>query len=90
MKVYYGLTEEESLKNELTYFKNDKYIGKGVHTSLEYLKKFIKEEKMQNIITHYTIIPLEKFDIINNISNDDKMIIVKTPFTIKIDKVYKL
>ena len=63
MKIYYGLTEEESKLKTLIYNDNNQYDCKGVNTSLEGLIKFIKDNNMENIIKYYTVLDSNIFDI---------------------------
>ena len=91
-KIYYGLTEAESKKKQLTYNANSKYTHKGVNTTLKGLKKFIIDNNMQNIITKYTVLDISNFDVDESVYKDDEydMISVKIPFTIPIDNVHDL
>ena len=91
-KIYYGLTEEESKQDKLVYKGNSKYTHKGVNTSLEGLKKFIKDNHMEDTITKYTILNSNIFDIDDSVYPDKEydMISVKIPFEFTIGKVYDL
>lgn len=91
MKIYYGLTEEETKLKVLKY-ANEKYKNKGVNTSLEGLKKFIKDNKMDKIIRYYTIIDSSIFTIESDIFFDveDDMVVVQIPFEFEINNVHEL
>lgn len=91
MKIYYGLTEDETKLKVLKY-ANEKYKYKGVNTSLEGLKKFIKDNKMDKIIRYYTIIDSSIFTIESNIFFDaeDDMVVVQIPFEFEINNVHEL
>lgn len=92
MIVYYGLTEEEIKLSEIIYKQNKNYYIKGINLSLKGLKRFLMDNKMQNIIKYYTKVNLNNFIIDKNIikDNDYDMIGVKIPFKFKIDKIYKI
>ncbi len=92
MKIYYGLTEEETKLKSLKYEKTKEFEYKGVNTSLTGLKKFIKDSKMENIIKYYTIVDSNVFIINKNILFDKKydMIAVNIPFEFEIDNIKNL
>lgn len=90
MNIYYGLTEKESKQEYLCYEKNENYDGKLVHLTLQSLKKLIKEEKLEETIKYYAIIPISNFEIINNIINAKDTVVIKIPFKFKINEVYTL
>lgn len=91
-KVYYGLTDSEVRSNNILYKRDIMYDGKGVNLSLRGLRKFIKNSNIDDVIKHYTIIPISEFTVLDHIDYDDKydMITVKTPFNVKITNVHKL
>ena len=90
--IYYGLTEKESKKKKLVYKSNSKFTHKGVNTTLSGLKRFIKDNNMQNIITKYTILDKNIFDIDTSVYPDKEynMISVKIPFEFDINNVHNL
>lgn len=92
MKIYYGLTKEESKLKILKYSNSKKYDYKGVHTSLCGLKKFIKDNKMDDLINYYTILDSKIFQNDKSISFDGEhdMIAVKIPFEFEIKNTNKL
>ena len=92
MKIYYGLTNEEIKEKMLIYTGKKKFEHKGVNTSLNGLKKFIKDNKMESIIKYYTILDSSIFNIDNNILFDEEydMIAVKIPFEFEITNINKL
>ena len=92
MKIYYGLTEEESKLKTLIYKDNQEYDCKGVNTSLDGLIKFIKDNNMENIIKYYTVLDSNIFDIKEDIIFDKEydMLAVKIPFEFKITNVNQI
>lgn len=92
MIVYYGLTQEEIKNEKIIYKQNNKYCVKGINLSLEGLKKFLIDNKMQNIIKYYTEVNLNDFEIDESIIKDEvyNMIAVKIPFKFKIGKIHKI
>lgn len=92
MKIYYGLTNEEVKEKMLIYTGKKGFEHKGVNTSLNGLKKFIKDNKMESIIKYYTVLDSSIFNIDNNILFDEKydMIAVKIPFEFEITNINKL
>ena len=92
MEIYYGLTEEEAKLKVLKYSDNKKYDCKGVNTSLKGLKKFIKDNKLDDLIKYYTILDSNIFNISKEILIDEEynMIAVKIPFEFEIKNVKKL
>ena len=92
MKIYYGLTEEEAKLKILKYSNTKKYDCKGVNTSLNGLKKFIKDNKLEDLINYYTVLDSKVFQINKSILFDEKydMIAVKIPFEFKIKNINKL
>ena len=92
MKIYYGLTDEEVKEKKLIYKGKKEFKYKGVNTSLNGLKKFIKDNKMESIIRYYTILDSSIFNIDNSILFDDEydMIAVKIPFEFEITNINKL
>ncbi len=92
MKIYYGLTNEEVKEKMLIYIGKKEFEHKGVNTSLNGLKKFIKDNKMESIIKYYTILDSSIFNIDNTILFDEEydMIAVKIPFEFEITNKNKL
>ncbi len=92
MKIYYGLTNEEVKEKKLIYTGKKGFKYKGVNTSLNGLKKFIKDNKMESIIKYYTILDSSIFNIDNSILFDEEydMIAVKIPFEFEITNINKL
>ena len=92
MKIYYGLTNEEVKEKKLIYTGKKEFKYKGVNTSLNGLKKFIKDNKMESIIKYYTILDSSIFNIDNSILFDEEydMIAVKIPFEFEITNINKL
>ena len=92
MKIYYGLTSEEVKEKKLIYIGKKEFKYKGVNTSLNGLKKFIKDNKMESIIKYYTILDSSIFNIDNSILFDEEydMIAVKIPFEFEITNINKL
>ena len=92
MKIYYGLTDEESKLRILKYDKTKNYKHKGVNTSLNGLKKYINDNKMGKIITYYTVLDSKIFIIDKDILFDKEydMIAVKLPFEFEINNVHKI
>jgi len=92
MKIYYGLTEEESKQKVLIYKGSKDYKYKGVNTSLDGLKKFIKDNNMESIIKYYTVLDSNIFEIEDDILIDKEydMIAVKIPFEFEINNVNKI
>lgn len=90
-KIYYGLTADEATKRYLSYSSN-KYNLKGVNTTLDGLKRFIRDNDMQDLITHYAVLDPSIFDIDDSVDYDYKynMISVKIPLKFRIDRVYEL
>lgn len=87
--IYYALTEEEAKKKTLTY--NHGKL-KSVNTTLDGLRRFIRDNDMEDTCPYYTKLSSSKFEIDPSIYYDEEydMIAVKTPFTINIGKVNKL
>lgn len=92
MKIYYGLTNEEVKEKMVIYTGKKEFEHKGVNTSLNGLKKFIKDNKMESIIKYYTILDSSIFNIDNSILFEEKydMIAVKIPFEFEITNINKL
>ena len=92
MKIYYGLTNEEVKEKNLIYPGKKEFKHKGVNTSLNGLKKFVKDNKMESIIKYYTILDSNNFNIDNTIMFDKKydMIAVNIPFEFEIKNINKL
>ena len=92
MKIYYGLTEEESKQKILIYKGSNDYKYKGVNTSLEGLIKFIKDNNMESIIKYYTVLDSNIFEIEDDILIDKEydMIAVKIPFEFEINNVNQI
>ena len=65
------------------------YKYKGVNTSLDGLKKFIKDNNMESIIKYYTVLDSNIFEIEDDILIDKEydMIAVKIPFEFEINHV---
>ena len=63
MKIYYGLTEEESKLKKLKYKGKKDYKYKSVNTTLKGLRNFIKDNKMTSLIKYYTILDSKIFTI---------------------------
>ena len=91
-KIYYGLTEKEAKQKKLVYKGNSKFTHKGVNTTLFGLKKFVKDNNLEKIITKYTILDRSIFDIDESVNKDDKydMIAVRFPFEFDITNVHDL
>ena len=91
-KIYYGLTEKEAKQKHLVYKKNGNYTHKGLNTTLSGLKKFVIDNNMQKIITKYTILDRNIFDIDENVYPDKEydMIAAKLPFEFDITNVHDL
>lgn len=92
MKIYYGLTKDEIKQDYLIYDKIGEYEYKGVNTSLDGLKKFIKDNKMEKLITHYVILDLKDFQVADEVLFDEEydMMAIRLPFKFKICNVKKL
>ena len=92
MKIYYGLTKEETTLKYIKYHGTKEYEYKGVNISLNGLKKFIKDNKMDTLIKYYTILDSSIFDINEDILLDKEydMIAVKIPFEFEIKEIYEL
>lgn len=88
--VYYGLTESESKKKILKYPHDPKYDGKALHTSLETLIDFLIESNMKDDIPYYTIVPLNQFEINDDIIPEKGIVFVKTPYQFKITNIHTI
>lgn len=92
MKIYYGLTEEESKLKVLRYKGNNKYEYKAVNTSLIGLRRFINDSGLCSLVRYYVVLDSNVFEINEDILFDEKydMIAVKIPFEFEIKNVKKL
>ena len=91
-KIYYGLTEKEAKQKKLVYKGNSKFTHKGVNTTLSGLKRFVKDNNLEKIITKYTILDKSVFNVDESVNKDDKydMIAVRFPFEFDITNVHDL
>lgn len=91
---YFAITEyEKKYKKEITYPLSSKYKYKGVHSSLEAIRKFIKLEFPNKHNWFYIRIPQSMFSIDHTVvSDEENMIAVELPFTIDLThrKIYNL
>lgn len=89
--IYFGVTEKE-IKNGFIEYNSSYYTHKGVNTTLDGLKRFIKIHNLQDDIKSYAVIPIEKFNVDKSIYPNKKydMLSVKLPFKIRISDVHKL
>ncbi len=90
-KVYYALTKNEAKRPVLTVPKRPGYEGKGVHLSLEGMKRYIKDFKL-NDYTHYTELSMSQFEVAPNVYMDPKynMVMVKTPFSFMVKHIKEM
>lgn len=91
-KIYYGLTEKEAKQKKLVYKGNSKFTHKGVNTTLSGLKRFVKDNNLEKIITKYTILDRSIFNVDESVNKDDKydMIAVRFPFEFDITNIHDL
>ena len=91
VKVYYGLTENEAKKVYVKHPNVPGVTGKGVHLSLDGLRRFVRDLKLSDV-TYYTEVPITHFEVLKDVYMDPKynMVAVKTPFTVMIKDVKRL
>lgn len=90
--VYFGLTEDEVKKGKI-YYPKGRYDTKAVNVSLQGLRKFVNSTpEIKNLVKYYTVIPINKLSINEDISYDKEydMIAVNLPIDIKITNVNKI
>lgn len=86
--VFYPLEENDISKGYIIYKKNEKFKLKLLHLTLIKLKEFLKKEDLN--FKFYTKININNFNIDRSIFNEKDTIVVKLPFFIKINNIYKI
>ena len=92
MVLYYGLTEEEAKRKEMYYPPCMGFTHKGVCTTLQGLRKLVKDNDMVNIVTKYVRVDSSYFEIDHDVILDKKygLIAVKIPFKFPIVRARQL